>query len=256
MTPRRTVRSAVLAATALAVAILAVAFAPALDAQVVGRVAGVYNQVDGTAPGAETLALALGDSLVLDHVVETGADSSALLRLGTDRVLRFGQETRVTLDRDQVDQATGTTQSTLSVLVGRIELAVGSLFRGEQTVETPHATLGIKGTVLRVWVDPSFGTLVAVTEGLVEVTPKAGDGETVDVEAGESVIVRPDGTVIGPTPFDLGVSGTLAPSAGSPVFTVPGEEVFVDSPLTDDFGEQLPRQPGVFTEGPDGNGGR
>lgn len=264
MTPHRPVRSAVTFHVAVAlVAGLALSLVAALpaDAQVVGRVAGVHNQVDGTAPGAETLALEPGDGLVLDHVVATGPDSSTLLRLGTDRTLRFGQETRVRLDRSQIDQATGATQSALAVLVGRVELAVGSLFRGEQIVETPHATLGIKGTVLRVWVDLGFGTLVAVTEGLVEVTPKLGDGEvgeTVEVAEGEYVIVRPDGTVIGPEPFDAGLSGTLAPSAGSPVFDVPGEDVFVDSPLLDPdgFGEQLPRQPGVFSQGPDGAGRR
>jgi len=170
------------------------------------------------------------------------------MALDPDGVLSMGQETRVTLDRPTIDRATGESQSTLTLLLGKIELALGSLFRGEVRVETPSATLGIKGTVLRVLVDATGRTLVAVLEGVVEVTSKA-TGETITLRAGEYTIVEPGGSPLPPAPFDP-AAGTLSPSAGGPDFAVPGEDAFTETPLLPDQIRDLPREPP--SQGPDG----
>jgi len=206
----------------------------------VGRMALVEGDVHGTPPGGERVAMAPGDGVVLEHLVETGRVSRAQMTLDPNGVLRLGPETQVTVDEATIDRATGASRSVLSVLLGKIELALGSLFRGEVTVETPTASLGIKGTVLRVQVDEAGRTLVAVLEGVVEVTSRAGG--TVMVDAGRFTIVDPEAPPLPPSPFDPG-QGTLSPSAGGPDFVVPGEEVFGESPLLPRGPQDLPREP-------------
>lgn len=231
------------------VAVLAVfavgLFAPSARAQSgspdrVGRMALVEGDVHGTPPGAARVAMNPGDGIVLDHLVETGQASRAQMTLDPNGVLRLGAETRLTVDEATIDRATGASRSVLSVLLGKIELALGSLFRGEVTVETPTASLGIKGTVLRVLVDEAGRTLVAVLEGVVEVTSKAG-GRVV-VGAGDFTIVDAGAAPLPPSPFDP-TEGTLSPSAGGPDFVVPGEEVFDRSPLLPPGAQDLPREP-------------
>jgi hypothetical protein len=113
------------------------------------------------------------------------------------------------------------------------------------TVETPTASLGVKGTVLRVLVTPSGRTLVAVLEGTVEVTSKAGG--TVVVTAGAFSIVDEGAAPLPPSPFDPS-TGTLSPSAGGPDFAVPGEDLFPESPLLDGRQIDLPREPPTRNE--------
>ncbi len=206
----------------------------------VGEMALVQNDVRGTPPGGVAAAMKVLDPVVLDHLIETGRDSSARMSFGEHGQLGLGADTEIRVDRMAVDRATGRTESLLGLLVGKIELALGSLFRGEVTVETPTASLGVKGTVLRVLVDPAGRTLVAVLEGLVEVTSKAGG--TVSVEEGRFTIVEEGAAPLPPSPFDPS-AGTLSPSAGGPDFAVPGEDVFSESPLLDDRQIDLPREP-------------
>ncbi|MGD2114622.1 MAG: FecR family protein [Acidobacteriota bacterium] len=207
----------------------------------VGRMALVRNDVTGTPPGETAAsALAVGDPVVLDHLIRTGRASAARMTLGSEGVLSLGQDVQLRVDRMVVDQATGRTESTLELLLGKIELALGSLFRGEVTVETPTASLGVKGTVLRVLVDAAGRTLVAVLEGTVEVTSKAGG--TVTVRAGELTIVEEGAAPLPPSPFDPS-AGTLSPSAGGPDFAVPGEDLLPESPLLDGQQIDLPREP-------------
>jgi len=221
-------------------ALLAVA-GPASAQDAVGRMALVRGDVSGTPPGGAAAAMTVGDRIVLDHLLETGRASAARMTLDPEGVLSMGQETRLTVDRATINQATGESESVLTLLLGKIELALGSLFRGDVTVETPSASLGIKGTVLRVLVDTSGRTLVAVLEGVVEVTSKA-TGKTVTVHAGEYTIVDPGGDPSTPAPFDPS-TGTLSPSAGGPDFAVPGEDLFDQTPLLPDEQRDLPREP-------------
>lgn len=90
---------------------------------------------------------------------------------------------------------------TLRLLLGRLWL---SLLPGRKVdVDTPQGVLGVKGTFLRVFVDPVVGTFVAVDEGLVTVQAKAG-GDPVDVKKGQWVLIPPGGLPTRPAPLGPG----------------------------------------------------
>lgn len=233
--PTGNVRAARLAyGRSLATAVVIVSLAAASSAnaqppaQPVGRTVEARGDVQGTPPGGAEVRLTSGDPLVLDHLVLTGRVSAARLAVGRGGSISLGQESRLRLDQERIDAATGRTQSTFSLLLGRIELALGRLFQGEITIETPTATLGIRGTLVRVFVDADGRTIVAVLEGTVEFTSRAGG--SVLVRPGFFSIVEQGAPPTPPAPFDLRAAG-LSPSARAPDFVIPGEEVLVDSPL-------------------------
>jgi len=91
----------------------------------------------------------------------------------------------------------------------RLKLNLGKLWLalapGEPPVyvETPTLVAGVKGTYLRILVDPALGTFLAVDEGTVTVQAKAG-GPEVEVAAGRWVLVPPGGLPTQPAPLENG----------------------------------------------------
>jgi hypothetical protein len=207
---------------------LALVLAAPVFAAGVGEVVLARNDVRGTLFSGPTKALVVGDGLSLGLRVETGADSAAKMTFDPSGSLTLGSKARLVIDKNLVDQATGRSESSLSVLAGAVRLALGKLFHGEVAIDTPTAVVGVKGTDLRVEVDePSGATMVAVTEGVVTVRSKAG-GE-VTVSAGQRTFVAPGRAPELPSPIVPG-SGTLSASAGGPAFTLP-QASFPETPL-------------------------
>lgn len=218
---------------------------PVLAADV-GEIVLVRNSVRGTPPGASVRPLMAGDGVPLGLLVETGADSGTKMTFDPSGSFTLGARTRAVINSALVDNAAGRSDSALSVLAGQVRLALGRLFRGDISVDTPTAVVGVKGTDLRVTVDEATGTtLVAVTEGLVSVRSKAG-GE-VAVAAGQRTVVAPGQPPTPPAPIYPGES-TLSASAGGPAFTPPQETAFPETPLTGqgrDAGFFPIEQPGI-----------
>jgi hypothetical protein len=197
-------------------------------AEGVGEVVLARNSVLGTLHSGPTKALAVGDGLALGLRVETGADSAAKMTFDPSGSLTLGSRAKVTLDAARVDQVTGRSESSLSVLGGAVRLALGKLFKGEVAIDTPTAVVGVKGTDLRVEVDEATGaTMVTVTEGVVTVRSKAG-GEVI-LRAGQRTFVAQGRAPELPSPVNPG-SGALSASAGGPAFTVP-QGAFPETPL-------------------------
>ena len=211
------------------------------SAQQAGRTVETRGQVQGTPPGEPEAPLAPGDGLVLNHLIATSQASAARLAVLQGGSLSMGQSTQLRLDQERIDAATGASQSTFSLLLGRLELALGRLFQGELTIETPTATLGLRGTLVRVLVDASGRTTVAVFEGVVQFTSNTGGA--VNVQPGFFSVVDPGAPPTPPAPFDLRGAG-ISVGTRSPDFIVPGEDVLIDSPfpldLIDTPRQQLP----------------
>lgn len=234
--PRTLAAGSLVLLSALAV----LATAPVAEAQTVGTMVEVIRQVTGTPPDGTATAVAVGDGVVLDTVLESGRASGATMTLEPSGSLQLGPEARLVVDRSTVDAATGASESRLSLLLGKIRLALSSAFRGEVEIDTPTATIGVKGTVLAVDVAPSGDSTVWVFEGSVEVRSKAG-GEAVTVAAGELSTVSRGAPATGPTPFDP-ATGVAAARVLPPILTAPNEDALDDSPTRPVESEIPPRR--------------
>lgn len=231
---------AVVVSTAATTAVCLFAAVRASSAQQAGRTVQTRGQVQGTPPGGAEVALTPGDGLVLNHLIATSRASAARLAVLRGGSISMGQDTQLRLDQERIDAATGASQSTFSLLLGRLELALGRLFQGELTVETPTATLGLRGTLVRVLVDATGRTTVAVLEGVVRFASRTGGA--VNVQPGFFSVVDPGAPPTPPAPFDLRGAG-ISVGTRSPDFVVPGQDAVVDSPFP--IGRtDIPRQTG------------
>ena len=218
--------AALAAASTLALALLLASAAAAQ--QQVGTMVEVAGQVTGTPAGGAPAAMAVADPVLLDMKIATGRDSFAHLTLDPDGSLQLGAGAELVIDRAEIDAATGASDSLLSVLIGKVRLALSSAFRGSVEIDTPTATIGVKGTVLAIDVADPDAVTVWVEEGEVDVTSKAGG--TVAVRAGYFTTVRRGAPPTDPAPFDP-ESGAAAVRVLPPEITAPHEDSIDDTPL-------------------------
>ena len=157
--------------------------------------------------------------------------------------LIMGASSKVVVEEWLVEQATRP-KVTLRALLGDILVVFPprppSQAEGKVQIETPAGILDLHGTALCLRVAPDGTTLVAVLEGEVTVTSKAGG--KVRVAQGSWTQLAPGQPPSPPSPLDPRI-GTLSPHAGGPAFTKPGETQIPDPPFIDleRLGSDLPK---------------
>jgi len=150
---------------------------------------GAVEKAAGEVFGNDILArLKEGDRLLFRQRVATGADGVADLKFVDDSRLHLGANTEVTLDEFVYRPGEGVVNGAFRVTRGVLRLGSGKA-RMQVGIQTPSATLGIRGTRFDVQVT-SQGTELAVIEGEVEIRGPFG---TQRVGAGRTFRVTPSG---------------------------------------------------------------
>jgi tetratricopeptide (TPR) repeat protein len=175
---------------------LAVMAMSAAAATLLGAAAGLYVSTNGpvanAAVGEAQFELRIGDAAMQRGTVTTGQElqsgESGHIEVAVgDSRLEFGRRTHVRFDRISDDDVA------LTLLRGRLDVRFHPRRPGEQrmAVSTRAARVRVVGTEFVVGVDGVGNTTVAVSEGVVEVVPRAG-GEIERVAAGETVLMPMD----------------------------------------------------------------
>ena len=174
--------------TALSVLFAASAFAQS-ETQI-GVTAAVNPEATGTPPISDTRVLHVGADIVSDERVTTTASGSAQMLFLDESALTIGPNSDVVLDRFVYDPETKTGELVLAATKGVFRLVGGKISKQTPVVlETPTATIGIRGGISIINVGENVGT---------EATFLFGDGMTV-TSGGETVeVTRPGYTVFAP----------------------------------------------------------
>jgi hypothetical protein len=122
--------------------------ASAVDA--VGNVAKVMGSAVVTRNGV-TVDLKQGDRLLKGDVVQTGTDTTLGISFVDGTALGLASNARIVLDEMTYDPNGSSNSSLLSLVQGTITLVAGHTAKyGNMRVETPVATMGIRGTAVLV----------------------------------------------------------------------------------------------------------
>jgi hypothetical protein len=178
----------------LALALSASMIAPAL-AREVGDVRAVTRSAYGTPPNAAKEAKRLGDPVADHEWLETLSSSGLEVRLADGSQLTMGADSRVLVDAFVYDPAGSDSEAAakaaITLPLGFMRYVTGSMPKGRTTIETPSATLTLRGTNVTVAVNPAGETRLAVDEGEVTVRSKL-TGQEINVGAGSSVEIKPE----------------------------------------------------------------
>lgn len=132
--------------------------------------------------------------------VETGADSQPELQLDDQTKLALGPNAGLRLDDFVIGQSDGVTSIGVNFVKGTFRFLSGKKDSKAYRIETPSATIGVRGTVFDVYVDGKGDTLVLLHEGEVDVCTKSRNCQRHN-SAGRIVHATVAGVVTAPIKF-------------------------------------------------------
>lgn len=196
---------------ALAVALLGLLTAGRAQAQSIGNARSVTNQVDGVIRGAAR-PLAVGGDVFSNELIRTGDAATAQLVFLDNTNLNVGPRSAVTLDRFVYNPDRNTGRFVVRASRGIFRFVTGSQPKRDYTIRTPIATIGVRGTVFDLLVDPDK-IVVVLVEGAIVVTTAQGRSVSLTVP-GTAVTIYAGGRISGPAPW----TGTIFDTAANAPF--------------------------------------
>jgi len=175
----------------------------------VGTTVLIKKHVTGTL-GSEQRILKTGLRVYRNELLQTGTNAQAELTLDDDTKLALGPNAELRLDEFVVAGSNDVKTVALKFIKGTFRFITGRNASESYKLETPSATIGVRGTVFDLCVTPGGDTLVLLHQGEVEICSQT---RTCRRHRDEGRIVRT--TMLG------AVSGSLKWSAG----LVPGIDV-------------------------------
>lgn len=133
--------------------------------QEIGGVELVRVWATGTPPESTRRDLVVEDQVFRNEFVETVRDGALHLRFLDDTEFRLGSNSRAVLDSFVYDSDTDTGEIALTLSRGLFRYVSGKLKGEKITIKTPTATVGLRGTVVTIFVGPDGETIVDVDDG-------------------------------------------------------------------------------------------
>jgi hypothetical protein len=145
---------------ASAIALLALGFsAPAFAETNVGVTAAVNQDAKGIV-GSNVKTISLGDGVVFNQRIQTGGSGLVQVLLADGTTFMVGPNSDLVIDSFVYDPNAGTAQVTASFTKGVLRFIGGQTSKtpGGVTINTPVGTMGIRGAMVDVVLDPPNGT--------------------------------------------------------------------------------------------------
>jgi hypothetical protein len=188
------------------IALLSAFSSRAQSTAVVARAAGVTGKAILLSPGSAPLALSAGYILNPGDQIDTRGGGRVVIDLSDGSMVVVSPESLVTL-KDY--RAASTLRELFGITLGIVRVKINH-FAGKPNpyrMNSPTASIAVRGTEFTIEVDAEGNTQVVVFEGAVEVVSLSNPDRRVLIEAGRGVLVQ------GGQDFHL--IGANAPPAGN-----------------------------------------
>jgi FecR protein len=130
----------------------------------IGGAQVVVNRVRGNLASGGVVPVTQGDGVFRDEAVRTDVDSTAKIVLLDATNLSLGPSSSIKIDRFVYSGAGQHGAIAFNLAKGAFRFVTGDADKAAYTITTPTATLGVRGTILRI-VSTSAETSVIVEEG-------------------------------------------------------------------------------------------
>jgi hypothetical protein len=128
-----------------------------------GVTAAVNPDATGTPPALATRVLDVGTNVLQDEHLKTGAEGQLQLLLRDGSTVTMGPNGDMTVDKFVYDPDANTAKLALTQTAGLLRIIGGRASKGDEgiLVTTPTTTVGIRGGIARVEVNPQTGATAA-----------------------------------------------------------------------------------------------
>ncbi len=175
------------------------AYQAAAQQQPIGRVTVVLGTVEAIAPDGEVRTLGRGDPVFEGDTLRSGPSGRAQVRFTDRGRLSLRPDSEVALDEYEEAAAPAANRKQMSLSRGGLRAQTGSIARANREayrVQTPVATVGIRGTVFELFIEGDGSLLVGASQGAVEVVTISGaTGAVGEGESFNFLRVRPNGSI-------------------------------------------------------------
>jgi hypothetical protein len=123
--------------------------------------------------GADERVLKAGSRVFRNELVRTGPNAQVELKLDDNTKLALGPDAELRLDEFVVAPGDGARSIAVRLLKGTLRFLTGRHSSESYKIETPSATIGVRGTVFDIYIGPEGDTFVLLHKGEVEVCSRA-----------------------------------------------------------------------------------
>ncbi|HML30068.1 MAG TPA: FecR domain-containing protein [Hyphomicrobium sp.] len=145
----------------------------------------------------EERKLARGDDIRQDEIIEVNTDAQGEFKLDDDTKLALGPGSRLVLDKFVYDSDKKAGSIILNMAKGAFRFITGVATKPTYVINTPNASITVRGTIFDVYVLPDRSVWVLLHEGAIEATGKKNVCRVLD-RPGQMMHIGPDGAVTGP----------------------------------------------------------
>ena len=173
---------------ALAAIVYIASTAPSFAGPVIGTASTVVRDVKGQL-AQSWRTVVIDDNVHQDELIKTGAGSAARLVFADRTDFMIGANSEVVLDKFIYDSQTNAGRLILRATKGLMKFRTGRMSSRSYRINTPVATVGVRGTEFVIQILTGGATYIKVIEGEVVVNDHRQVQKT--VEPGQTVIVYP-----------------------------------------------------------------
>lgn len=145
----------------------------------------------------EERKLARGDDIRQDEIIEVNTDAQGEFKLDDDTKLALGPGSRLVLDKFVYDSDKKAGSIILNMAKGAFRFITGVAAKPTYVINTPNASITVRGTIFDVYILPDRSVWVLLHEGAIEATGKKNVCRVLD-RPGQMMHIGPDGAVTGP----------------------------------------------------------
>ncbi len=169
----------------------------------IGVTAALTNKVTGTLEGDQR-KLDIGSGIFQDETIDTWKESTTQLLFLDETTLTMGPDSSMVLDKFVFDPETNVGEFVLSTTKGAFRFITGSVDPSSYTIETPIATMGVRGTIIE-WRVNKNNVLLKLIHGAADICNS--DGECVSLDQPGTYVITDGSTFTGGEDGDT--SGTI-----------------------------------------------
>ncbi|MFA5956020.1 FecR domain-containing protein [Hyphomicrobium sp.] len=145
----------------------------------------------------EERKLARGDNVRQDDIIEVNTDAQGEFKLDDDTKLALGPGSRLMLDKFVYDSDKKAGSIVMEMAKGAFRFITGVATKSTYVINTPNASITVRGTIFDVYVLPDKSVWVLLHEGALEATGKKNVCRVLD-RPGQMMRIEKDGSVTGP----------------------------------------------------------
>jgi hypothetical protein len=152
----------------------------------IGRTVVVVEKVDGTLQQT-VRRLGIRDDVFQNEIIDTDVNSASEIVFVDGTSLALGPTSKVTLSNLVYDPRPSRQKLSINASQGVFRFVTGAFSKEAYEIQTPTATIGVRGTVAECWTNQD-GTFCRVIEGRVILTDRQ-TGQVQEIVAGQSGMV-------------------------------------------------------------------